>query len=87
MEILAVNGHEKRGRYVPGHLHLNVTFLPEADLAEPLRCRPDENSQVCWFPLEEAVEAAPALWFRERVYRKQNEKQPANFAGLPRRES
>lgn len=27
VEILTVNGHEKRGEYVPSHLHLNVTYL------------------------------------------------------------
>lgn len=31
LEILTVDGHEKRGRYVSSHLHLNVTFLLEAD--------------------------------------------------------
>lgn len=65
LEILAVNGHEKRGQYVPGHLRLNVTFLLEADPAEPLRCRPEENSQIRWFPLAEAVEASREAWFRE----------------------
>ena len=27
VEILTVDGHEKRGHYVPSHLHLNVTYL------------------------------------------------------------
>ena len=27
LECLAVEGHEKRGRYVPSHVHLNVTYL------------------------------------------------------------
>lgn len=27
VEILTVDGHEKRGRYVSSHLHLNVTYL------------------------------------------------------------
>ena len=33
LEILTVDGHEKRGVYVPSHLHLNVTYLLEADEA------------------------------------------------------
>ena len=37
LEILTVDGHEKRGVYVPSHLHLNVTYLLEADEAEVLR--------------------------------------------------
>lgn len=30
LEILTVDGHEKRGKYVPSHLHLNLTYLLEA---------------------------------------------------------
>lgn len=74
VEILTVDGHEKRGAYVSSHLHLNVTYLLEADPAEPVRCKPDENSRVGWFGLEEAVAASSEPWFRERVYRKLNEK-------------
>ena len=74
LEILTVNGHEKRGEYVPSHLHLNVTFLVEADPAEAVRCKPDENSRVGWFTPEGAVEASSEPWFRQRVYRKLNEK-------------
>lgn len=31
LEILTVNGHVKKGSYVPSHLHFNVTYLAEAD--------------------------------------------------------
>jgi len=74
LEILAVSGHEKHGQYVPSHLHLNVTFLLEADPAEPLSCRPEENSQVAWFALNDALTASAEPWFRDRIYRKLNEK-------------
>ena len=79
VEILTVDGHEKRGVYVSSHLHLNVTYLLEADPADPVRCKPDENSRVGWFGLEEAVAASSEPWFRERVYRKLNAKL-ADFA-------
>ncbi len=74
LEILAVNGHEKRGQYVPSHLHLNVTYLLEADPAEPVHCKPDENSRVGWFSPEEAVAASSEPWFQERIYKKLNAK-------------
>ena len=74
VEILTVDGHEKRGAYVSSHLHLNVTYLLEADPADPVRRKPDENRAVGWFGLEEAVAASSEPWFRERVYRKLNEK-------------
>ena len=72
VEILTVDGHEKRGRYVSSHLHLNVTYLLEADPDEPLRVKADENSGLAWFPLDEAVAASTEPWFRQRIYSKLN---------------
>ena len=74
LEILTVNGHEKHGRYVSSHLHLNLTYLLEADPAAPLRCKPDENSRVGWFSLEDAIAASSEPWFRQRIYSKLNAK-------------
>lgn len=70
VEVLCVNGHEKRGAYVSSHLHLNVTYLVEADPSETPRSKPDENSQVGWFLPEEALAQSTEPWFVERVYRK-----------------
>lgn len=79
IEILTVDGHEKRGIYVPSHLHLNVTYLFEADDKEPLSIKPDENSAVAWFGLSEAVSASSELWMRERIYQKLNDKLEAKL--------
>lgn len=56
LEILGVNAHVKRGVHVSAHLHLNVTFLLEADPALPLRAKPEENSAVAWIPATEVIE-------------------------------
>jgi len=74
LEILSVDGHEKRGEYISSHLHLNVTYLLEADPADAVRCKPDENSRIGWFALEDAVAASSEPWFRERIYKKLNAK-------------
>ena len=74
VEILTVDGHEKRGEYVGSHLHLNVTYLLEADDRQALVICPEENSGVRWFSLDEAVAASCEPWFRERIYAKLNEK-------------
>lgn len=74
IEILAVNGHEKHGQYVSSHLHLNLTYLLEANPAAAIRPKPDENTRVGWFSLEEAVAASGEPWFRDRIYQKLNEK-------------
>ena len=70
VEVLCVDGHEKRGAYVSSHLHLNVTYLVEADPEEMPRSKPDENSQVGWFSPEEALARSTEPWFVERIYRK-----------------
>ncbi|WP_080797036.1 NUDIX hydrolase [Arabiibacter massiliensis] len=70
LEVLTVDGHEKRGRYVGSHLHLNVTYLAVASPDAPLRAKPDENGGVRWFSLDDALAASNEPWIRERVYRK-----------------
>ncbi len=72
LECLTVDGHEKRGEYVSSHLHLNVTYLLEADDTEPLRICEDENSGVKWFTPEEALNASTEPWFVRRIYSKLN---------------
>ncbi len=74
VEILTVDGHIKRGSYVPSHLHLNVTYLLEAEEQEVLRIRPDENSGVKWFPLDGALKVCTEPWMTEWIYAKLNRK-------------
>ena len=74
LEVLTVDGHEKRGEYVPSHLHLNVTYLLEAEESDTLHICKEENSGVAWFTLEEALKASTEPWFVERIYKKLNGK-------------
>lgn len=74
IEVLTVDGHEKRGEYVPSHLHLNVTYLLEADESEKLHACEGENSGVRWYSLTDALSASTEPWFVERIYKKLNEK-------------
>ena len=74
LEMLTVDGHVKRGEYVSSHLHANVTYLLEADEADTLHIKPDENSGVRWFALDEALKACSEPWMAEHIYKKLNEK-------------
>ena len=74
LEILTVDGHEKRGEYVSSHLHMNVTYLLMADERENLHICEDENSGVSWFTLEDALKASTEPWFVQRIYKKLNDK-------------
>lgn len=81
LESLTVDGHKKRGKYVPSHLHLNVTYLAEVQEEEKLVVKPDENSGVRWFETQEALKACVEPWMVERVYRKLVEK--VSFISMP----
>lgn len=74
VEILTVNGHVKNGVYVPSHLHLNVTYLAEADESEELIVKADENQAVKWWSFEEALRVSKEPWMVEHVYKKLIEK-------------
>lgn len=74
VECLTVDGHEKRGQYVPSHIHMNVTYLLEADEKDVLHICEGENSGVKWFSLDDALKASSEPWFVERIYKKLNEK-------------
>ena len=73
IEILPVFPHVRRGAFVSAHLHMNVTYLLEADDAQPLRVKPDENSAVAWLEPERAADNRDEP-FMAVVYRKLNAK-------------
>lgn len=74
LESLTVNGHVKRGRYVPSHLHLNVTYLAEAREQEALIVNADENQAVKWWSFEDALRVPNEPWMITHVYKKLVEK-------------
>ena len=70
LEVLTVNGHVKKGSYVPSHLHLNVTYLLEANEADILKAKEDENLGLRWFKKEEVLAASSEPWLVEKIYPK-----------------
>ena len=73
VEVLTVNPHIKRGKYVSSHVHLNVTYLLTADDSQAIQCKPDENSAVGWRTLEDAGLSVDEPAMRP-IYTKLNEK-------------
>lgn len=70
LESLTVDGHVKKGNYVSSHLHLNITYLLEADSEEQVSVKADGNSGVMWFSLEDALEKSTEPWFVVHIYSK-----------------
>ena len=73
LQILTVDSHIKRGKFVASHLHLDCCFLVEADQNEKLRIKDDENSGVKWVPINKAVELTNEVKMKP-IYSKLNEK-------------
>ena len=76
VEILPVWAHVKRGKHVGSHLHLNVSYLFEADESLPLRVAQDENSAVGWIEvdkLSEKVTEPPMIPIYERLLKRAND--------------
>lgn len=73
LELLCVDGHVKRGKYVSSHIHINVTYLLEADESEALAIKEDENSGVRWIDIDDAVQISNEQNMKV-VYTKLNKK-------------
>ena len=62
---------------VPAASNMETTAVQQMNQAEEtdtLHIKEDENSNVAWFPLKEAVAASTEPWFQEHIYCKLNEK-------------
>ena len=53
LDVLHVERHIKKGKFVPSHLHLNLTYLIEVDENDELKIKEDENQGVKWFLIDE----------------------------------
>lgn len=73
LQILTVDSHIKRGKFISSHLHLDCCFLLEADENEMLKIKEDENSGVKWIDIDKAVEMSNEEDMKP-IYKKLNEK-------------
>lgn len=70
LEIITVDGHIKRGAYVPSHLHMNLTYLLEAAEDQQLSIKADENSGVQWIPISRIAAYVSEPWMLKWIYEK-----------------
>ena len=73
LQILTVDSHIKRGKFISSHLHLDCCFLWEADENEITQIKADENSGVEWIDINEVLEITNEEKMKP-IYRKLNEK-------------
>ncbi|MBR5329429.1 MAG: NUDIX hydrolase [Firmicutes bacterium] len=53
LEMIGVQSHEKKGKYIAPHIHLNVTYLFEVVEDVAIRVKEDENSGVMWRTIDD----------------------------------
>lgn len=70
LEVITVDGHVKKGKYVSSHLHMNLTYLFEADEEQVLTVKEDENSGVAWIPRNELEQYVSEPWMLKWIYQK-----------------
>ena len=66
IQALPIEGHIKKGKYVPAHIHYDFVYLFEAkeeDL-EKIRVLESENSKVAWVTLEDSYGEESVSWIR-----------------------
>ena len=66
IEILPVASHYRKGEYVPNHLHLNVTYLFEADSDDITVLREDAK----WIKYSDIAEYSNETAFIDNIYNK-----------------
>ena len=69
IDSLPVLSHIKRGKFIPAHIHLNITYLFEADEDEVIKIKEDENSNIGWLSFEELLEKSTEAYMIP-VYKK-----------------
>lgn len=73
VQIITVDPHIKRGKFISSHLHLDCCFLFEANEADILTIKEDENSGVEWININEVCVVSSEEKMKP-IYKKLNEK-------------
>lgn len=55
LDILPVAAHERKGKHVPAHRHLNVTYILIADQHERLIKNEQETNGIQWWPIKDLL--------------------------------
>ena len=55
IDSLGMFSHYKRGEFVNAHIHLNTTYLFEADENQEIKIKEDENSNIEWLTFDELI--------------------------------
>ena len=67
--VINTTPHIKNNKFVPAHLHFNVTYLFEVDEKDLLIHQPEENSGVKWIKNEDILKE-PMENFMKPIYRR-----------------
>ena len=72
LDNILVTNHIKNGKYVGDHIHMNLTYLLEANEDDELSIKDDENSGVKWFDLDKVlnnVSEERMIYIYEKIFK------------------
>ena len=66
IQALPIEGHIKKGKYVPSHIHYDFVYLTQAkeDDLDKIRTLESENSKVAWVALDDCYGEESVSWIR-----------------------
>lgn len=66
IQALPIEGHIKKGKYVPSHIHYDFVYLMQAkeDDLDKIRTLESENSKVAWVALDDCYGEEAVSWIR-----------------------
>ncbi len=66
IQALPIEGHIKKGKYVPAHTHYDFVYLMQAkeEDIDKIRILEEENSKVVWVELEDSYNEESVSWIR-----------------------
>ena len=66
IQALPIEGHIKKGKYVPSHIHYDFVYLMQAkeDDLDKIRTLESENSKVVWVALDDCYGEEAVSWIR-----------------------
>lgn len=73
LNIVTVDPHIKKGKFVNSHLHFDIEYLFEADENDSIRIKEDENSNVGWIDIDKILQYCSEEKMKP-IYARLNEK-------------
>ena len=74
ISVMGITNHFKKDKWIPDHLHYNLTYIFEADENQEIRTAKGENSAVAWLDLDTLFDKVTETNYVPTIYKRLIEK-------------